>query len=106
MFPMFINRAGINKNVININNGEMAERIENIIHDVLEFTRGILKTKRHHIPLIVTQRSGKSSFIPIILFWPVIVLLCSPLSFCVVRTFDTPLLCLLLTIVDTTRDVK
>ena len=67
MFPVFINRAGINKNIININNGEMVERIENIIHDILEFTRGILKTKRHHIPLIVTKRSGKSSFIPIIL---------------------------------------
>ena len=45
MFPVFINRAGINKNIININNGEMVERIENIIHDVLEFTKGILKTK-------------------------------------------------------------
>ena len=69
MFPMFINRAGINKNIININNGEMAERIENIIHNVLEFTWGILKTKRHHIPLIMTKMSGKSSFffLPIIL---------------------------------------
>ena len=67
MFPVFINRAGINKNIININNGEMAERIENIIHNFLEFTWGIRKTKRHHIPLIMTKRSGKSSFIPILL---------------------------------------
>ena len=67
MLPVFINRAGINKNIININNGEMAEGIENIIHDILELTRGILKTKKHHIPLIMTKRSGKSSFIPMIL---------------------------------------
>ena len=67
MFPVFINRAGINKNIININNGEMAERIENIIHNFLEFTWGIRKTKRHHIPLIMTKRSGKSNFISIFL---------------------------------------
>ena len=67
MFPMFINRARINKNNININNGEMAERIENIIHNFLEFTQGILKTERHHIPLIMSKRSGKSGFIPILL---------------------------------------
>ena len=67
MFPMFVNRTGIKKIIININNGEMAEGIENIIHNVLEFTQGILKTKRHHIPLIMTKRSGKSSFIPILL---------------------------------------
>ena len=63
MFPMFINRARINKNNININNGEMAERIENIIHNVLELTRGILKTESHDISLIMSKRSGKSSFI-------------------------------------------
>ena len=45
----------------------MAERIQNIIHNILEFTRGILKTKRHHIPLIMSKRSGKISFIPILL---------------------------------------
>jgi len=45
MFPMFINGFEIDKDVININNGEMTERIEDIIHNVMEFTRGILKTK-------------------------------------------------------------
>ena len=63
MFPMFINRIGVDKNVININNGEMAKRIKNIILNVLELTRGILKTKRHDIPLIMSKRSGKSSFL-------------------------------------------
>lgn len=42
---MFINGFEIDKDVININNGEMTERIEDIIHNVMEFTRGILKTK-------------------------------------------------------------
>ena len=64
---MFINRAGINKNIINVNNGKMTEKIENIIHNILEFTWSILKTKMHHIPLIMTKRSGESSFIPILL---------------------------------------
>ena len=45
MFPVFINRAGINKNIININNGEMIEGVENIIHDVLKLIVGILKSK-------------------------------------------------------------
>ena len=45
----------------------MAERIENIIHNVLKLTRGILKTKRHNVPLIMSKRSGKSSFILITL---------------------------------------
>ena len=67
MFPVFINKAGINKNIININNGEMTEGVENIIHDVLKLTGGILKTKRHNIPLILSKRSGKSSFVPILL---------------------------------------
>ena len=66
MFPVFINKAGINKNIININNGEMTEGVENIIHDVLKLTGGILKTKRHNIPLIMSKRSGKRSFVPII----------------------------------------
>ena len=67
MFPVFINRARVNKNIININNGEMTEGVENIIHNVLELIGGILKTKRHNIPLIMSKRSGKSSFISIIL---------------------------------------
>ena len=67
MFPVFINRVGINKNIININNGEMTKGVENIIHDVLKLTGGILKTKRHNIPLIMSKRSGKSSFVPILL---------------------------------------
>ena len=67
MFSVFINKAGINKNIININNGEMTEGVENIIHDVLKLTGGILKTKRHNIPLILSNRSGKSSFVSILL---------------------------------------
>ena len=67
MFLVFINRVGINKNIINKNNGEMAKGIEDIIHNVLEFTRGILKTKRHNIPLTMSKRSGKSSLVFIIL---------------------------------------
>ena len=42
---MFINGIEIDKDIININNGEMTEGIEDIIHNVLKFTRGILKTK-------------------------------------------------------------
>ena len=67
MFPVFINRARINKDIVNINNGEVVERIENIIHNILEFTRSILKTKRHHIPLIMSKGSGKGNLIPILL---------------------------------------
>ena len=65
MFLMFINRVRVNKNIININNGEITG-VKNIIHDVLKLTRGILKTKWHNIPLIMSKRSGKSSFVPII----------------------------------------
>ena len=61
MFPMFINGFGIDKNIINVNNGEITKGIENIIHNVLEFTRGILKTKRHNIPLIISKMSGESN---------------------------------------------
>jgi hypothetical protein len=53
------------QNIININNGEMNERVEDIIHDILKLTGGILQTKRHNIPLIMTKRGGKSSLIPI-----------------------------------------
>ena len=67
MYPVFINRARINKDIVNINNGEVAERIENIIQNILEFTRSILKTKRHHIPLIMSKGSGKGNLIPILL---------------------------------------
>ena len=45
----------------------MIEGVKNIIHDILKLTRGILKTKWHNIPLIMSKRSGKSSFVPIIL---------------------------------------
>ena len=58
MFPMFINGFGIDKDIINVNNSEMTEGIKDIIHNVLEFTRGILKTKRHNIPLIMSKESG------------------------------------------------
>ena len=45
MFPMFINGFGIDKNIINVNNGEITKGIENIIHNVLEFTRAFLRPK-------------------------------------------------------------
>ena len=67
MLPVFVNRARVNKNIININNGEMTEGIKNIIHDILKLNWGIFKAKWHNIPLIVSQRSGKSSFVLIIL---------------------------------------
>ena len=63
MFPMFINEFGINKDIININNGEMIKGIEDIIHSVLELTRGILKTKGHNILLIMSKGSGESSLV-------------------------------------------
>ena len=66
MFLVFINGARVNKNIININNGEMIEGVKNIIHDVLKLIQGIFKTKWHNIPLIMSKRSGKSSFVPII----------------------------------------
>ena len=63
MFLVFINRFGVNKDIINVNNGEMTKGIKNIIHNVLEFTRGILKVKRHNIPLIMSQGNGEKSFL-------------------------------------------
>ena len=63
MFPIFINGFGIDKDIINLNNGEMTEGITNIIHNVLEFTRGILKTKRHNIILIMSKGNGESSLV-------------------------------------------
>ena len=63
MFPMFISGFGVDKNIINVNNDEMTKGIENIIHNVLEFTKGILKTKRHNISLIMFKRSGENSFV-------------------------------------------
>ena len=63
MFSMFINGFGIDKDIINVNNGEMTKGIENIICNVLEFTRGIFKTKRYDIPLIMSKGSGESSLV-------------------------------------------
>ena len=63
MFPMFINGFGIDKNIINVNNGEMTKGVEDIIHNVLEFTRGVLETKKHNIPPIMSKRGGESSFV-------------------------------------------
>ena len=34
MFPIFINGFGIDKDIINLNNGEMTEGITDIIHNV------------------------------------------------------------------------
>ena len=67
MFPVFINRTRLNKNIINMNNDEITEGIKNVIHNVLKLIRCILKTKWHNIPLIMSKRSGKSSFASIIL---------------------------------------
>jgi hypothetical protein len=66
MFTVFINGFGVDQNIINIDNSEMAERIKNVIHNVLELTRGILKAKRHNIPLVMSKRSGKGSLVPIL----------------------------------------
>ena len=60
---MFINGFGIDNDIINVNNGEMTKGIEDIIHNVLEFTRGILKTKGHNILLIMSKGSGESSLV-------------------------------------------
>jgi hypothetical protein len=65
MFSMFLNGFGENKNIINVNNGEMGERVENIIHNILKFTRSILQFKRHNIPLIMTKWGSKGSLISI-----------------------------------------
>ena len=59
MFPMFTNGFGINKDNVNLNNGEMTKGIEDIIHSVLELTRGILKTKGHNIPFVMSEGSGE-----------------------------------------------
>ena len=67
MFLVFSNGARVNKNIININNGEMTEEVKNVIHDVLKLTWGIFKTKWHNIPLIMSKRSGKSCFVSIML---------------------------------------
>jgi hypothetical protein len=66
MFPMFFNTFEEDQNIININNSKMRKRIEDVIHNILEFTGCILQTKRHNIPLIVSKRSSESSFIPIL----------------------------------------
>ena len=44
----------------------MTKGIEDIIHNVLELTKGILESKSHNIPLIMSKRSGKISFVSII----------------------------------------
>ena len=67
MFPVFSNGARVNKNIININNGEITEGVKNVIHDVLKLTWGILKTKWLSIPLIMSKMSGKSCFVSIML---------------------------------------
>jgi hypothetical protein len=67
MFPIFFNTFGEDQNIINIHNSKMRKWVEDIIHDVLEFTRGILQTKRHNIPLIMSKWSGKSNFVPILI---------------------------------------
>ena len=63
MFPMFINGFGVDKNIFNVNNGEMTKGVEDIIHNVLEFTRGILETKKRNIPLIMSKMGDESNFV-------------------------------------------
>ena len=65
--PMPESIRNIGTNIININNGEMTEGVENIIHGILKLVWGIFKSKWHNISLIMPKRSGKSSFVPIIL---------------------------------------
>jgi hypothetical protein len=66
MFPMLINGFRIDEDIINVNNGKMAKGIKNVVHDPLEFTRGILKSKRHNISFIMSKGSGKGCLIPIL----------------------------------------
>jgi len=49
------NLIRIDEDIININNGKMTKGVKNVIHDSLEFTRGILKTKRHNILFVAPQ---------------------------------------------------
>jgi hypothetical protein len=65
MFLVFINGFRIDEDIINVNNGKMTKGVKNIIHDSLEFTRGILKAKRHNIPFIMSKGCGKGSLISI-----------------------------------------
>ena len=41
------------------------EWIKNLIYDVLEFRRCILKTKGHYIPFIMAKGCGEGCFVPI-----------------------------------------
>ena len=41
MFPIFLNGFTEDKKIINVDNAEFTKWIENVIHDVLELTRGI-----------------------------------------------------------------
>lgn len=63
MLSMFINRLWRNKNIINVNNGEVDKWVEDIIHNILKFTKGILKIKRHYILFIMTNEDSKNNFI-------------------------------------------
>ena len=49
MLLVFINRVRVDKNIININNGEVTERVKNVIHDILKFAWSIFKAKWHNI---------------------------------------------------------
>jgi hypothetical protein len=62
---VFINGFRIDEDIINVNNGKMTKGVENVVHDPLELTRGILKTKRHNISFIMSEGCGKGSLIPI-----------------------------------------
>ena len=64
VFPMLFNGLYKNEYIINVNNGMTGKWIENLIHNVLEFTGCILQTERHDIPFIMTKRRGEGCFIP------------------------------------------
>jgi len=61
MFPVFINGSRLDEDIINVNNGKMTKGVKNVIHDPLEFTRGIVKDKRHNIPFVMSEGCGKGS---------------------------------------------
>jgi hypothetical protein len=55
------------ENIIYVYYGIFNQRTQNIIHDILKFTWGILKTKGHYVPLILPKRRDKSCLILILL---------------------------------------
>ena len=62
---MFLYKNRVNQNIINVNNNEIRKLVKDCIYYVLEFWKGILKTKWHYVPFIMSKRYHKGSIIPI-----------------------------------------